>query len=41
MAWADPDANIVVVFLCNRLLDEVGVPVRWRELSDAVWDALT
>ncbi len=40
MAWADPDADIAVVFLCNRLLDEAGMQVRYRELCDAVWDAV-
>ena len=40
MAWADPDAGLAVVFLCNRLLDEAGVQARYRELCDAVWDAV-
>ena len=40
MAWADPDAEIVVIFLCNRLLDQTGVQARFRELCDAVWDAI-
>jgi CubicO group peptidase (beta-lactamase class C family) len=40
MAWADPDADLVAVFLCNRLLDQAGVYARFRTLSDAVWDAL-
>ncbi len=40
MAWADPDAEIAVVFLCNRLLDEAGVAARYREINDAVWDAV-
>ena len=40
MAWADPDADIVVVFLCNRLLDRPSVLARYQEISDAVWEAL-
>jgi hypothetical protein len=41
MAWADPDADIVVVFTCNRLLDDKQTDLRWQELSDAVWDSLS
>lgn len=41
MAWADPDAGLVVVFLSNRLLGDLSVGQRWEEISDAVWDALT
>ena len=40
MAWADPDAEVVVTFVCNRLLDDAAVLARWKSLSDAVWDAL-
>lgn len=40
MAWADPDADIVVTFTCNRLIDEKLAYLRWQELSDAVWDSL-
>lgn len=40
MAWADPDAELAVVFLCNRLLGDLAVAQRWAEISDAVWDAL-
>lgn len=40
MAWADPDTELVVVFLCNRLLGDPAVAERWAALSDAVWDAL-
>ena len=40
MAWADPAADIVVVFLCNRLLGDEAVAERYRQISDAVWDAL-
>ncbi len=40
MAWADPDADIVVTFTCNRLLDEPGVLARYQAISDAVWDAI-
>ncbi len=40
MAWADPDAELVVVFLCNRLLDDVAVARRWEEIANAVWAAL-
>lgn len=41
MAWADPDAELVVVFLCNRLLGDLAVGQRWEEISNEVWDALT
>lgn len=40
MAWADPDAELVVVFLCNRLLGDLAVSKRYAELSEAVWDGL-
>ncbi len=40
MAWADPDAGVVVTFTCNRLLDNDRVSARWRQLSDAVWEAI-
>jgi len=41
MAWADPDADIVVAFTCNRLIDDQQANLRWQELSDAVWDAIS
>lgn len=40
MAWADPDADIVVTFTCNRLIDDKQASLRWQELSDAVWESL-
>jgi hypothetical protein len=40
MAWADPDAGLIVVFLCNRLLGADDVLARWSAISDAVWGAL-
>lgn len=40
MAWADPDADIVVTFTCNRLIEDKQAIHRWQELSDAVWDSL-
>jgi len=39
MAWADPDADLAVVFLCNRLYGDPEVSLRWEAISDAVWDA--
>jgi CubicO group peptidase (beta-lactamase class C family) len=41
MAWADPDADIVVVFTCNCLVEDIRANLRWQELSDAVWDSLS
>jgi CubicO group peptidase (beta-lactamase class C family) len=41
MAWADPDADIVVVFTCNRLFDDNQANLRWQELSDAVWESIS
>ncbi len=40
MAWADPDAGLVVVFTCNRMLTPEGALARWCEISDAVWAAV-
>jgi CubicO group peptidase (beta-lactamase class C family) len=40
LAWADPGADVAVVFLCNRLLGEPDVSLRWQAISDGVWDAL-
>jgi CubicO group peptidase (beta-lactamase class C family) len=40
LAWADPEADVVAVFLCNRLLGDPAVSQRWQEISDGVWDAL-
>lgn len=39
MAWADPDAQIVVAFTVNQLLDRVPSAARWQAISDAVWAA--
>jgi CubicO group peptidase (beta-lactamase class C family) len=41
MAWADPDADIVVVFTCNNLIEDKQANLRWQELSDAVWDSIS
>lgn len=40
MAWADPGAELVVVFLCNRLLSYEASRARYTELSNAVWGAM-
>lgn len=40
MTWADPDAGVVVAFVCNRLLNDADSLARWKAISDAVWDAL-
>lgn len=41
IAWADPDAGLVLAFTCNRLLESDGANGRWNALADAVWAALT
>jgi CubicO group peptidase (beta-lactamase class C family) len=40
LAWADPEADVVATFLCNRLLDPLGAVYRWQEISDCIWAAL-
>ncbi len=40
MAWADPDAELVVTFTCNGVQDGEGSSNRWMALSDAVWKAV-
>lgn len=40
MAWADPDAELVVTFTSDRLLPNRLNRGRWTEISNAVWDAL-
>jgi CubicO group peptidase (beta-lactamase class C family) len=40
MAWADPDAKLVVAFTCNRLLGYKPNRSRWTDLSNAVWEAV-
>ncbi|MBI3158439.1 MAG: beta-lactamase family protein [Chloroflexi bacterium] len=40
MAWADPEAELVVAFTTSRLLANRPNRARWTELSNAVWDAL-
>jgi hypothetical protein len=40
MAWADPDAKLVVTFTCNRLLGYKPNRSRWTDLSNAVWEAI-
>jgi CubicO group peptidase (beta-lactamase class C family) len=37
MAWADRDAQLVVAFTVNQLLDRVPSAARWQAISDAVW----
>lgn len=40
MAWADHDHQLVVVFLCNRLLSMVETRRRWTEISNKVWEMI-
>lgn len=40
MAWADRDAQIVVAFTVNQLLDRIPSAARWQAISDAVWAAI-
>ncbi len=40
MAWADPDAELVVTFTCNGVQDGPDANARWTALSDAVWQAV-
>lgn len=40
MAWADLDAEIVVTFTCNQILAVKQARQRWKDLSDAVWNAI-
>jgi CubicO group peptidase (beta-lactamase class C family) len=40
MAWADPDAQLVVTFTCNGVQDDDGSSKRWIALSNAVWQAV-
>lgn len=40
MAWADPDAGLVVAFTCDAVLSLADGRKRWVALSDAVWEAL-
>jgi CubicO group peptidase (beta-lactamase class C family) len=40
MAWADPDAQLVVTFTCNGVQDDDGSNKRWIALSNAVWRAV-
>lgn len=40
MAWADPEAGLVVVFICNRHLDRTASQSRWQAISESVWQAL-
>jgi hypothetical protein len=40
MAWADPDAELVFAFTCNRLLARPMARARVKALADAVWEAL-
>jgi CubicO group peptidase (beta-lactamase class C family) len=38
MAWADPDADLVFAFTCNRLLNWQLARARLKSLADAVWE---
>jgi CubicO group peptidase (beta-lactamase class C family) len=40
IAWADPDAHLVLAFVCNRLETMEGSRRRWAELANAAWDAV-
>lgn len=40
IAWADPDAQLVLAFTCNRLLFQEDSQRRWAELANAVWEAI-
>jgi CubicO group peptidase (beta-lactamase class C family) len=40
MAWADRREQLVVVLTTNRLLNGTANTARFREISNAVWDAL-
>ncbi len=40
MAWADPDAELVFAFTCNRLLSSRPGFARLKALADAVWEIL-
>ncbi len=40
ITWADPDAQLVFAFTCNRLLSRPSAHARVKALADAVWDAL-
>jgi CubicO group peptidase (beta-lactamase class C family) len=42
MAWADPDAGLVVTFTCNYMLEEVNGDNarRLASLSDIIWDGI-
>lgn len=41
MAWADRDAQVVVAFTVNQLLDRIPSAARWQAISDAVWAAVS
>jgi hypothetical protein len=40
MAWADPEAELVFAFTCNRLLNWQVGRLRLKRLADAVWEAI-
>ena len=40
MAWADPDAELVFAFTCNRLISSRPGFARLKALADAVWETL-
>ena len=40
MAWADPDAGLVVAFTTNGLWNNDITHLRWNEINNAVWDAI-
>lgn len=39
-AWADPQAELVVIYLNNRLIGKEENEARWQNMSDAVWRAI-
>lgn len=40
MTWADPDAGLVVAFTTNGLWNNDITHLRWKEINNAVWDAI-
>ncbi len=40
IAWADPEAEMVLAFTCNLILPQRETAIRWQSLADALWEAL-
>jgi CubicO group peptidase (beta-lactamase class C family) len=40
IVWADPDAELVLAFTCNRMLSSLSSRRRCQALADATWEAL-